>query len=433
MHKRSIRRPFFALLLVTIGLQANSAYSIDDAMRRWLVNGAPDPAIVQARDGSGYHVFATGEGIAIWRSADLKKWKRTGRVFQEAVPDWALKAVPGADSIWAPEIQYAHGKYWLYYSVSTFGSQRSVIGLATNTTLDSSDADYKWEDQGMVIESFPGKNDYNAIDPAVLFDDDGKAYLYWGSYWTGLKACEINPKTGKPTSSQPRTTSIATRLEVGPPDIEAPYVIKRNGWYYLFVSWDFCCAKNDSSYKVMIGRSRNPLGPFVDRNGRAMANGRGELLLMGDKRWRGPGHNSALQTKQGDYLVHHVIDAKHPEEGRILQIRPLTWKAGWPQAGEPLNGESTSGQSPQTMVGRWAHTVNGTDRYDIFFEPGGLIRGTKGEARWELKGNQLLMKWKDPRAPGGFWIDRVKVSQELRSYDGANQNGTTIQGRFVTR
>ena len=85
------------------------------------------------------------------------------------------------------------------------------------------------------------------------------------------------------------------------------------------------------------------------------------------------------------------------------------------------------------MVGRWAHTVNGTDRYDIFFEPGGLIRGTKGEARWELKGNQLLMKWKDPRAPGGFWIDRVKVSQELRSYDGANQNGTTIQGRFVTR
>ena len=433
MPKGFRRRLIFGAPLAAIGMFATTAFSIDDAMRDWLVNGAPDPAIVQARDNSGYYVFATGQGIAIWRSKDLRTWNRAGRVFEKAVPDWALKAIPGADSIWAPEIHFAHGRYWLYYSVSTFGSQRSLIGLATNSTLDPTAKEYKWVDHGLVIESFPDKSDYNAIDPAVLFDDDGRAYLYWGSYWTGLKACEISPRTGKPDSAQPETIHIARRLDVGPPDIEAPYVIKRNGWYYLFVSWDFCCAQNDSSYKIMIGRSRNPLGPFVDRKGRSMADGHGELLLMGNHRWRGPGHNSALLTSQGDYLVHHVIDARRPEAGRILQIRPLNWEEGWPHTAKPLAVEDGSEQETHPLVGRWAHTVNDTDHYDIFFEPGGLIRGTKGEARWELEGNLLQMKWKDPRAPGGFWMDRVKVSPDLKSYGGANQNGTMIHGRFVAR
>lgn len=415
------------LLSLVVGV---SALAIDDAMRQWLVKGAPDPAIVKAHDGSGFYIFATGEGVAIWLSQDLKQWKKIGRVFDEAVPDWAKKTIPGADSIWAPEIRYAHGKYWLYYSVSTFGSQRSVIGLAVNETLDPKSPKYRWHDRGLVIDSFPKKNDYNAIDPAVLFDDDGKAYLYWGSYWTGLKACEIDPQTGKPSSSQPKTIAIAARAKVGPPDIEAPSVIKRDGYYYLFVSWDFCCAKNDSSYKIMVGRSRSPLGPFVDERERSMTGGHAKLVLMGDRRWRGPGHNSVLQTAKSDWLVYHVIDAKDPDGGRILQIRPLKWRDGWPIAGNPV---AAPAGKPMALVGRWSHTVNDRDHYDIFFEPGGLIRGTKGEARWELEGNRLLMKWKDPRAPGGYWVDQVKVAGDQHAYNGVNQNGISIRGRYVTR
>lgn len=403
--------------------------------RKWLLKGTPDPACVQAHDGSGYYIFATEAGISIRHSTDLKTWKKVGRVFDEAVPAWALKLIPGADSIWAPEIQYANGKYCLYYSVSTFGSQRSVIGLATNTTLDASDPEYQWKDQGLVVESFPGKNDYNAIDPAMLVDHDGRAYLYWGSYWTGIKAAELNAATGKFATSQPKTVAVASRLDVAPTSIEAAFVIRHEDSYFLFSSWDFCCAHENSTYKVMIGRSDSPLGPFVDKDGTPLSKGGGTLLLMGDQRWRGPGHNSVLQTKNGDWLVYHVIDAKAPERGRILQLRSLNWsKDGWPKVGEPLtdNSKATAPLGFTPLVGRWDHSVGDGDHYDIFFESTGEITGTKGEAKWELSGSELLMKWKDPKAPGGYWVDRVALAANGASYSGTNQTGHKINGRRLT-
>ncbi|MFP6672794.1 MAG: arabinan endo-1,5-alpha-L-arabinosidase, partial [Pirellulaceae bacterium] len=164
--------------------------------------GVPDPAVIEARDGSGYYIYATGHGVVVWHSKDLKAWKRIGTVFDRHVPAWAEEAVPGCDGIWAPDIQYAGGQYYLYYSVSTFGSQRSVIGLAVSKTINPAAPGYRWEDRGIVIES-TGKNDYNAIDPAMFVDSNGKAYLAWGSYWTGIKGCEIDLATGKPASTQP--------------------------------------------------------------------------------------------------------------------------------------------------------------------------------------------------------------------------------------
>jgi len=366
-------------LIVAVNVSAFAQES-EAEFRKWLLKGTPDPACVKAHDGSGYFVFATEAGISIRHSTDLKSWKNVGRVFDNAVPDWALKLIPGADSIWAPEIQYTNGKYWLYYSVSTFGSQRSVIGLTTNTTLDASHRDYEWKDQGLVVESFPEKNDYNAIDPAMLVDRDGRAYLYWGSYWTGIKAAELNAATGKFATSQPKTVAVASRLEIAPTSIEAAFVIRHEDSYFLFSSWDFCCAHENSTYKVMVGRSDSPLGPYVDKAGKPLLEGGGTLLLMGDERWRGPGHNSVLQTNDGDWLVYHVIDAKAPEKGRILQLRQLKWaEDGWPKVGEPLTDEAETtaplGFSP--LVGRWDHSVEDGDHYDIFFESTGEITGSK--------------------------------------------------------
>lgn len=419
---------------VIVLLAAASARGDETSMREWLLKGTPDPAIVKAHDGSGYFIFATEEGISISHSADLKHWKKTGRVFKDAVPAWAKKLIPGSDSIWAPDIRYANGKYWLYYSVSTFGSQRSVIGLAVNSTLDANSPDYKWEDRGLVVESFPEKSDYNAIDPAMFVDEDGRAYLFWGSYWTGIKAAELHAGTGKFSSSQPKSIAVAGRRLTAPTSIEGAYMSRRGDWYYLFTSWDFCCARENSTYKVMVGRSKSPLGPYVDEAGVKLSEGGGKLVLMGDSIWRGPGHNSVLQDGDGYWLVYHVIHAKEPEAGRVLQIRPIKWKDDWPSVGEPVttSGKKTAPLGIPPLVGRWDHSVDDRDHYDIFFEATGEITGTKGEAHWELKGSELLMKWKDPNAPNGFWVDRVKLADNGRSYAGGNQTGSRIKGRRLT-
>lgn len=423
---KTLIRFVFAICL----LAGATAHSQDADQIAWLVKGTPDPAAIEAHDGAGSFIFATGEGIAIWHSRDRKSWKQIGRVFEDAVPKWASRLIPKADSVWAPDIQFHDGRYYLSYSVSTFGSQRSVIGLATNTTLDPKSPHYNWEDHGLVLESFPDKNDYNAIDPAMFVDGD-RGYLVWGSYWTGIKGTEIDLKTGKPSSSQPKAIAIAARAATGPTSIEGAYIQKHDDLYYLYVSWDFCCAREKSTYKVMVGRAKSPLGPYVDNIGRKMTDGGGKLVLMSDSRWRGPGHNSVLKTKDRDWLVYHVVDGQAPNRGRILQLRPIEWKNGWPTVGDPVGVDSTSPKSA-TIVGRWDHLVNSRDRYDIFLEPTGEITGTKGKAEWELKGRQLLMKWHDPNAPGGMWVDHVHLSADFSSYEGRNQTGISIRGRQLT-
>lgn len=310
-----------------------------DAPHDGLLVGAPDPTIVATTDGDGkpvYFVVATGRGINLLRSTDLKHWDRVGQVFQRGVPRWARREVPGTRGIWAPDLTYHDGLYYLYYSVSTFGSQRSVIGLAVNKAIDPASPEYQWEDRGKVIESSPETTNFNAIDPALFVDQDGKWWLFWGSYWTGLKVVEVDPSTGKPRKGA-EIESVAGRPDVDSHAIEAPFVMFHDGYYYLFVSWDSCCDGADSTYKVMVGRSRTATGPFVDASGKAMLEGGGTLVLESDDRWRGPGHNGILSTDDGEWMVHHTYDNQNLRAQRILQLRPLTWtKEGWPEVGEPV-------------------------------------------------------------------------------------------------
>ncbi len=204
---------------------------------------SPDPTAIQMPGKQGVYVFTTGRGIPILYSEDMFEWKRIGRVFQENLPAWAAERIKGARAIWAPDIVHLNGLYHVYYSVSTFGGQRSLIALAVNKTLDPNDPDYAWEDRGIVLESLPDVTDYNAIDSALFVDDNGKAYLFWGSYWTGLKAVEVDPKTGKPFRYQAGEwkipedyIAVAGRESKRDTSIEAPYVIRRGDWYYLFTS-----------------------------------------------------------------------------------------------------------------------------------------------------------------------------------------------------
>jgi arabinan endo-1,5-alpha-L-arabinosidase len=290
-----------------------------------------DPAII--RQGNSYYVFATNRFaqklLPIFCSQELRHWKFCGHVF-DAVPEWALKEIPGARGIWAPDISYVHRKYLLYYAVSTFGSNRSVIGLITNQTLDSGSPNYRWVDEGLVIRS-TREDDWNAIDPNLVVDANGDMWLAFGSFWGGIKMRKLDQSTGKLSREDSTLYSLASRRPLEPPAIEAPFIVRHEKYYYLFVSFDFCCRGRDSSYRIMVGRSDKIIGPYFDRDGKALMSGGGTLLMAGGSAWRGPGGQSVLLNSGSDLLVFHSYSVT---TGRpALQISTIVWENGWPRAG----------------------------------------------------------------------------------------------------
>ncbi len=290
-----------------------------------------DPAII--REGATYYLFASNRFaeklVPMFCSPDLREWALCGNVF-DRVPDWALEEVPGARGIWAPDISYSGGRFRLYYSVSTFGKNRSVIGLATNRTLDPKSPDYRWVDEGKVVESTPD-DDWNAIDANLAVDGKGRPWLAWGSFWGGIKMRAVDPETGKLSASDKTLHSLASRRPLKPPSIEAPFIVQKDGYFYLFVSFDMCCRGKDSTYKVVVGRAREITGPYRDRDGTPMTEGGGTLLLEGAEAWRGPGHPAVLLEAEADFLVFHAYDGT---TGRpTLQISSMVWEEGWPRVG----------------------------------------------------------------------------------------------------
>lgn len=291
-----------------------------------------DPVVME-EDGT-YWLFSTGRGVPIRRSTDLVRWELAGQVF-DSVPAWAPEAVPGVRGVWAPDIARFNDRYHLYYSLSTFGKNRSAIGLATNATLDPASPRYRWVDRGPVVRSTPGVDHWNAIDPNVVLDERGDPWLSWGSFWGGIKMRRLDASTGLPSQVDTVLYSVAARP--GSNAIEAPFIVRHDGHFYLFVSFDRCCRKAESDYRIVVGRSRSVTGPYVDREGTPMMQGGGTAVLSGAGRVRGPGHNAVLTAGGRDYLVHHFYDAEDQGVSK-LQIRPLRWDAeGWPVAGEPLS------------------------------------------------------------------------------------------------
>jgi arabinan endo-1,5-alpha-L-arabinosidase len=288
-----------------------------------------DPSLIRA--GNTYYVFATnrfnGKLIPIFCSQDLQRWKFCGNVF-DAIPEWAQKEVPGTRGIWAPDISYTAGEYRLYYSVSTFGSNRSVIGLITNKTLDPGSSDYRWVDQGLVIASTK-EDDFNAIDANYVEDREGNSWLAFGSFWGGIKLRRLDNKTGKLLESDSKTYSLASRRPLDPPAIEGPAIMRRDGYYYLFVSFDFCCKAKESTYKIAVGRSEKITGPYVDRDNKPMMQGGGTILMHGSDAWRGPGGQSVWKDSKNDLLVFHSYNGVSGKAGLLLST--IIWEKGWPR------------------------------------------------------------------------------------------------------
>jgi len=278
--------------------------------------GVHDPSIVKTPAG-GYLAAYTGNNIQLKTSSDRTAFRNAGAVFPNGA-SWTTAYTGGSRNLWAPDISYRNGRYYLYYSASTFGSNRSAIFLATSTTGASG----SWTNQGLVIESSSG-NDYNAIDPNLTVDDQGRWWLSFGSFWSGIKQVALNASTGKRADTAIR--AIAGR---GGGAIEAPTLVRHGSYYYLWVSFDLCCRGASSTYRIMVGRSTSVTGPFVDRNGTAMTAGGGTQVLASHGNIHGPGHQAVLTDTDGDVLVYHYYANSGAS---YLGINLIGYdSAGWP-------------------------------------------------------------------------------------------------------
>lgn len=295
-----------------------------------------DPVIIEAND--KYYMFSTGVGIASWESTDLENWTLMPQIFPQS-PAWAKERVPLFDgNIWAPDIVHHNNTYYLYYSISSFKSNRSCIGVLSNKTLNRKSPDFKWVDHGMVVESYPGRDLWNAIDPNIVFDENGTPWMSFGSFWAGLKLVKMNadlislaePQEWHTIASRPRSFELHAS-DPGDGAIEAPFIFKKGDYFYLFVSFDLCCRGERSDYNVRVGRSKSVIGPYLDSDGVSMEQGGGTLIMSGGEKWYGVGHNAVATLSETDYTVMHGYEKADNGRPKLI-VKKVNWtEDGWPE------------------------------------------------------------------------------------------------------
>lgn len=295
---------------------------------------------VMAMCNNHFYLFCTGYGISNWTSDDMVSWKPLSPVFNDA-PQWAVKAVPDfKNDIWAPDIYYYNNKYYLFYSVSAFSKNTSCIGVATNPTLDPDSKEYKWTDHGCVMQSVPNRDMWNAIDPNLIIDEKQQAWLVFGSFWEGIKLVKLNSDLTSIAVCPQEWYSLARRSrseglddkDPGNGAIEAPFIFKKSDYYYLFVSIDYCCRGINSNYKVAVGRSKQITGPYLDRDGKDMVQGGGTVVISGNAKWPGAGHNAVHNFNGTDYIIFHAYESADNGTPKLI-VNKLEWdQSGWPDS-----------------------------------------------------------------------------------------------------
>lgn len=324
--------------------------------------GVHDPSTIVKENGD-YWFFRTGRGVPSFRSKDLKTWEQGPAVVQ-ASPTWLADVVPpgagrrgrgargpatapatnptaeaavppargrgaggGVPSFWAPDVIRVGDRYLLYFSYSAFGVNTSCIAMTSSPTLNPDDPRYKWSDPQIVVQSRREDN-FNAIDPAMILDQEGRLWMSFGSFWSGIKLIELDPKTGLRIPDSPMH-SLAHY-----DSIEAPFIYHHDGHYYLFLNWGLCCRGVNSTYNMRVGRSRTITGPYLDKDGKDMLTGGGSLLLETDRAFIGPGHPGIIKEGDTYWMSMHFYDGTASVAGGTggtLAIRPLRWAAdGWP-------------------------------------------------------------------------------------------------------
>jgi arabinan endo-1,5-alpha-L-arabinosidase len=286
--------------------------------------GTHDPCLIE--ENGMFHLLQTGPRLPGKTSKDLMQWDAAPAALGASNPAWIAMQVSGATDLWAPDLSQFGGHFHLYYAASTFGSNSSCIGHATRDSFASG----SFADQGSVICSNHGTmDDWNAIDPNVVVDQDGTPWLVFGSFWSGIKAVKLESDGAR---ADDQLHSLASRNGGA---IEAPFVVRRCGYYYLFVSFDKCCQGVSSTYNIRVGRSAQVLGPYVDKDGKDMMQGGGTQIVVGAGRWHGPGHNAVIFVGKRAYNVFHAYDG-NANGASMLRVAEIAWDAdGWPVSGGP--------------------------------------------------------------------------------------------------
>lgn len=327
---------FCCAALLPVGGRALGQDSGSQQPRPRFVFDGENPRVhdpVMAKEGDTWYIF--GSGVQEMSSKDMKTWQL------EKAPainfEWVKKYVPGyRGGAWAPDIIWHQGKWHMFCSPSAFGINTSVILHLTRSTLDPSSPE-EWKDCGEIIHSTTD-DDWNAIDANVIVDKKGTPWMDFGSFWDGIQLVKLK-KDMSGVDGEPRTiarrygtkrTDLVnpTSKYAGTNAIEGPFIYKHGRWYYLFVSWDYCCRGDLSSYKVVVGRSRKVEGPYLDKDGVDMAKGGGTLVAFNNALYNASGHNSAYTIDGKDWYLSHAYE----REGGVsrLILREIKWVRGWP-------------------------------------------------------------------------------------------------------
>lgn len=291
-----------------------------------------DPSVVFDSQSGYFYAYGTqddwgdGQGsrlIPILRSKNLVDWTVVGDAFARQ-PDWKNEGW-----IWAPDVSYINGKYHLYYSYSTWGDPNPGIGVAV-----ADEASGPFIDQGKLFTS-EEVDVPNSIDPHY-FEDGNTAYLFWGSFSDAPTQGTYGVELAADGRSVPE---LSKKFKIAAGDVEAVMIHKRGDYYYFFGSKGSCCEGADSRYHVVVARSPDLRGPYLDKDGKDIAQrGNGTLLLEGNEMYAGPGHNARLITDDEgtDWLLYHGIDRRQGKVSsgasrRALMLDPIEWKDGWPE------------------------------------------------------------------------------------------------------
>jgi arabinan endo-1,5-alpha-L-arabinosidase len=270
-----------------------------------------DPSTIMECDGK-YYTFGTGGGGLI--SEDGWKWN-----------SGAVRPGGGA----APDAIKIGDRYLIIYGATgggLGGGHNGRILTMWNKTLDPKSPDFKYS-EAVVVASSDGAEDCDAIDPGLLLDPtDGRLWVSYGTFFGFIRLVELDPKTGKRVEGN-KAVNIAI-------DCEATDLMYRDGWYYLLGTHGTCCDGANSTYNIVVGRSRKVTGPYVDNMGRDMLKGGGKMVLAAGGRVTGPGHFGLTDLGEGVQKMSCHFEADLDQSGRsVLGIRPLLWKNGWPVAG----------------------------------------------------------------------------------------------------
>lgn len=291
-----------------------------------------DPSVIRDAKTGFFYAFGTadnwGDGrglrlVPMLKSKNLSSWSYVKNALTTK-PNWKKDG-----GIWAPDVNLVNGKYYMYYAFSTWGDPNPGIGLAI---ADSLNGDFV--DHGKVFLSAE-VNVPNSIDPC-FFEEGDRKYLFWGSFsdlpTQGTYTIEL-AKDGKSVAN------INKKVKIAAGDWEAVMIHKRGQYYYFFGSKGSCCEGISSTYHVLVGRSENLLGPYVDKEGRPITErDRGTLLIKGNDKFVGTGHNARIITDDegSDWFLYHGFRAdkgnlSNGTDRRILLLDKLTWKDGWPE------------------------------------------------------------------------------------------------------